>query len=237
MENNQKINVNVENGVKTLRILHGDAMPEQEPTPVQIHGHINTVCEFLRKRKDLINVEKSHITVDKINGEIKLVFDEDSVYSGEIKGSLTLSDKLKEWIINQEKSMAPVELARFMKMRKNQFYNREDGMKVINSLMSFKAKVNKELDQKDNMKGNIDLKLQQTVEHYLPATFALNIPLFKNGDKLTFSVEFVVNSANFQIQLISEELEEFIENEIESEVNRKVEAIKEITNKIPIIEV
>lgn len=66
-------------------------------------------------------------------------------------------------------------------------------MKLVTDLQNFKAKVDKEIEQSNNNRGDRRILINQAVEHNLPEAFTLILPIFKGTAKQTIAVEVYVN--------------------------------------------
>ena len=81
--------LNTEEGQETI-IRFGDALPLKEPKAVSISGTIDAPARWVEKRKDDIVSADAHVLVDRDHMSITLKTDENSAYSNQIVGVLTL---------------------------------------------------------------------------------------------------------------------------------------------------
>jgi len=229
-----KINVTVENGVKTLEVRHGEALTPKDRNVVNINGNIDSPKEFLKFRE--ITSEDCHIEVDREKRSISLLLDATSPYPGLVKGQLDYTENFIQFQINTGREWNIFQLADFIKLRKSFFPNKTEASKLVTELRNFKAKVNKELEEKDDRRGNTDYVRRQTIESNLPESFKLKVKIFKGFPEFTFNVEVAVNPDTFECTLVSEEAAEIIEDNIDNIVDDEVDSICELQPMLAIIE-
>lgn len=240
----QKISINVEKGVSEVVIREGDApkvLDPKAPVKTKISGVIGTPLEYLQKRVNTgqFEQEKSHIIVNRENVSITLVINEDDEYKrGTIKGVLELHPKFKEFGINANKLWTPTELGMFFKMNRAFFPDRTENIKLVSELMNFTATVNNSIERSVNENGNRTDNFAQVVNSNLPASFVLNIPIFKgkSAEKLEIETFANVDGREISFVLLSPSANQTLEDIRDKAIDEQIEQIKAIAPKIAIIE-
>lgn len=229
--------VKVENGVKSLEILQGAAKVIPEPLNVDVAGTITAPANYLEKRIDVILVCAAHVLVNQNEGTICLVVDEKNKYKDTIKGSLTLNPDFEKFGINKGVQRDTFDLADFIKMNRFFFVDKNVALKLISELKNFKAKVNKQIENSTNDRGNSRFLQDQIVESNIPESFDLSIPIFKGEERQVFKVEININSSNFSCTLISPDVKDLI-NEFKADlVNKQVDRIQVLCPELLIVNV
>lgn len=233
----QKININAVPGVSEIIIREGKAIePERERKPLVIIGTIDAPFRFLKNRiSDLTEfLHNCNIAVDKEAGKIVLSLYETSELGDSVTGTIILDENIKAFGINNGKYMTPEDMSNFLRIRKHYFESEAEYSNIFTALRNFRAKVNQQVAAIKDDAGNYEQKKEQVVEHNIPKTFKLNMPVFKGMPKVLFEVEFLVNKTLdvtlYSAQLI--QLEDELRNQYLSEV---VEKIAEVAPEIVII--
>ncbi|MCQ2105904.1 MAG: hypothetical protein MJZ26_08940 [Fibrobacter sp.] len=202
----------VTNGtINEIVIREGKALELREPEAVRIVGTIDSPARWA-EAKSGIDINRSHVSVNRDWMTIELKIDETSPYGTDIEGRLEWSMEFKKIGINTNNYMTAQQLAELIKMNRAYFENRTQAMKLTSDLMSFKAKVNKYVESSDNNRGNKSLILNQAVEHNLPEAFTLSIPLFKGQPKTNIECEVYVRAEDLCCTLVSAQANEVIED-------------------------
>lgn len=232
------LNITVENGVKTVEIRTGEALPVREQKAVEIYGVLNTPLKWLQKRVELINQKAAHILVNREQMIIQLKIDEENHFASTISGKLEFNPIFLKFGINQGNYKTPLEMSEFFKMNRSHFENQQQAMELVSLLKVFKAKVNKEVEQEVNLnKGDKRLLLAQTVDSNLPDGFTLEIPVFKGQDKQRIEVETYFNPDDLTCTLVSPAANDIIELTRDSEIDNVLNAIEGLAPGIAILEV
>ena len=233
-----KIDKLPEDGI--IRIFTAKGLDEKEPKKLAaIAGAIQTPLEFLTKRKGFvsIDVETSHLEYDLEAYEIVLICNENSHYSNTITGKMIETEVLKNLNINNGKRWETFELADFIRLNRSIFANVGDAAKLVTVLNNFKAKVDKTLEQSKDNRANYSLQRRQVVESNLPDAFKLQLPIFKGQPKVDIEVEIDIDPQSLECVLISPQLAETVQRNIETILGEQIEKIKEQCPTLPIIEV
>ncbi len=218
-----------------IEIREGKALELLKPLepivkePLKILGNIGTVSEFLQKRGSLFDPNKCNICVDL---RVKcIVFNgNDQNDNGEFKtvvaSKLNVTDDYCGIEINTDREFEALELARFLRKRKNMFVDSEQYVKVWSALSSFQAEVQRQITKSDDRTGNAANVIKQQVTSNLPKVFTLSLQVFENAPELIIDVEIDVEPNSLRCSMISFDLQEKIKTQalelIESELNTKI---------------
>ena len=240
-----KFNVETKNGIVT--ILEGKA-PEQKPLlrnkGFRKIGGTRTVLEIVSKEpmKSIIeNRVDEHndifLLVDRDNFSMILEVNTNmSNTKDEFITVLKLSKKIQEFGINEDKSWTTFDLANFIKMNRTYFETKQQAMELVTVLRNFKAKVDKDIENADDTRGNKKLLLQQTVDSNIPESFNLTLPIFKGLPNQTINVEVMIDASDFSCRLISPDASDFIETESKKILDEELDEIKELHPNLKVIE-
>lgn len=234
----ENLNVQFSEGMQVaeLVIREGKALEPREPVAVAIVGCIDSPLSWLTKRIGTYEPLMSHILVDREKRSIVLKIDENNFYRTVVEGRLDEHPDFNKIGINSGEYLTNFEMADLFKMNRSMFENKNVAMKLVTELQRFKAKVDKEIEQADNNRGDRKLLLAQTVESNLPEKFKLSIPLFKGQKKQTFEVEVYIRASDLCCTLISPEANDFMQEMIDTVIDKQIEGIKEVAPNIVIIE-
>lgn len=246
MEENKKINVNIPEGANAVEVIirEGVAAPQLEmkaPVKTELLGTIGVPAEYLEKRvaTKQFTQERSHLIVNRENIFLRLVINEDDEYlRGVVSGQLEFSPVFKKFGINSGKAWTPTELGLFFKMNRAFFPDRAVNMALVTELMNFKAKIDSKIEQSFKEKGDRTDNFAQVVNSNLPASFVLNIPIFKGMNAETIEVETVTNIDGREVSfvLISPGAQETLETIRDAAIDAELGRIRVIAPNIAIIE-
>ena len=167
---------------------------------------------------------------------IALQCNENNHYGTLVVGSLTLSPEYKRFGINEGEYITNFEMAELIKMNRSFFENKSVAMKLVTDLQNFKAKVDKEIENSDNKRGDRRILVNQVVQSNLPEAFNLVIPVFKGCEKQTVQVEVYVNPNDFTCTLVSAQSNELIIETRDTIIDEVLERIRLTCPDIVIIE-
>lgn len=220
--------VNKQNKEGETVLLIGDA-PKQlnavEPNQLRLSGTINAPAEFYNKLKDLHDKNKCHVIYNIKNGTILLVVDENfNKVNTEVKGTMIKNPDLQELKINHNYKYGVKELMQTLKFNRLLFANQEENMKVVMQLQNFKAKVEKEITNMDDQRGNEAITKIQKLETGLQERFVLETEIYKGTPKKRFEVEILcqITSNDLQVWLESRELKEIEQKAAEEEIQKQL---------------
>lgn len=247
MNENKKVVVNLPEGTTQAEVtVREGAAPKvldpKAPVKIDICGVISAPVEFLTKRgseEDQINPKRCHVIVNREKLTITLITAENDEYlSGKVVGTLSLHPKFLEFGINQKRTWEPAELGQFFKMNRAFFPNRDENMKLVSDLKNFSATVNSSMDRQSKENGSMKMSYGQVVNSNLPEAFTLTIPIFKGVAPASVQVEVyaTIDGSDVYLQLFSPAANQIIEEMRDEAINEQVEAIREISPEIAIIE-
>lgn len=226
--------LNEKNGGYCIRF--GEALPLKEPKAVSIDGTIDAPARWVEKRKDDIKQADAHIIVDRDHMSITLNIDENSAYSDQIKGTLTLSSEMQEFGINTGEYMSCFDMSDRIKQLRSYFETQQEAMKLVSELRNFKAKIDKELELSDDKRGNQRILKSQFVESNLPKDFKIQLPIFKGMKKETIQVEVEINQNDLSCTLVSPEAHDIVIQQRDVHMDAVIDRIKDAAPTIVIIE-
>lgn len=234
----KKINVSLDNNpVTILEMREGAALPLREPVKIDIAGNIDAVARFIENRNSEFEHKQAHILIDRDKMTITIIFDETSYFSGKVKGSAVISKNFCEWKINTGTSWTTFELADFIRMHRAFFENTGTAVELVSQLRNFKAKVNKELENADDKRGNREIVKRQVVESNIPASFKINLEIFKGFDPQIIDVEIDIDADSLNCKLVSPHAAEIYERISDSIIDDQLSKITELASDILQIEV
>ena len=226
--------LNEKNGGYCIRF--GEALPLKEPKAVSIDGTIDAPARWVEKRKDDIKQADAHIIVDRDHMSITLNIDENSAYSDQVTGTLTLSSEMQEFGINTGEYMSCFDMSDRIKQLRSYFETQQEAMKLISELRNFKAKIDKELELSDDKRGNQRILKSQFVESNLPKDFKIQLPIFKGMKKETIQVEVEINPNDLSCTLVSPEAHDIVVQQRDMHMDAVIDRIKDAAPTIVIIE-
>lgn len=217
-------------------IREGNAVKLHEPVKVDITGTIDAPARWLEKRFDCIKEKTCNVVVDREQMSIALRCNENNHYGSSVVGRMELSQEYKRFGINSGEYVTNFELAELIKMNRTYFESKSTAMKLVTELQNFKAKVDKEIEQSDNNRGDRRMLVNQAVQHNLPEAFTLVLPIFKGVPAQTIQVEVYVNPGDLSCTLVSPEANDIVTSSRDGLMDAVIERIKSATPDIVIIE-
>ena len=224
-------------GVREIIIREGQALPAKEPIPVRIDGTIDAPARWAENRKSVIPQLNSFMCINRQEMRITLVEDERNSYFNRITGTMTLSDKFKEFGINSGKYITNFEMADLFKMNRSFFETKTICMDLVSKLKNLKASVNKQIEASNNDRGNRRELVDQVVQHNIPESFKLTLPIFNGTDPQEIEVEINVDADDLSCTLISPHAKDLIERMRNEKIDEVIERVKKACPDIVIIEV
>lgn len=233
----KELKINVEKGVETITILHGNAEAVFHKKAIEVkNASINAVQEYLSKKvvsAEVIEHSKIEFCYDKLY--IHLLYDARERNPDVIQGSLKLHPDLLKFEINSGKSYSTFELADFIKMNRHYFENKDYAMKLVNELRNFEGKVNRDVEARSDERGNKRALINQVVESNIPSGFFLELPVFVGQKNTRLEVEVNI-TASFECTLISPDLKQLIDLESKNILDEQLEKIKVLHPELKIFE-
>ena len=115
--------------------------------------------------------------------------------------------------------------------------SKAEAMGLISSLMNFKATVNREIEKKDDNRGNKKDLIEQVVQTSLPSGFSIHIPLFKGREVRKINLEILIDGDDFACTLFSPNIIEMIEEGFDKMIELEIQLIKESYPELVVIEI
>lgn len=233
------VNITLNESGQFLEVRQGEALEIKPPLNIEIYGVLDSPVKWLEKRFEKIDLDEAHIVVDRDKKIISLVFNETNTYEHSmVRGQLSIHPIFEKFGINSGKYRTPLEMSELFKMNRSYFENTQTAMELVSLLKVFKAKVNKEVEQNiDLHKGDKKLIYNQVVDSNLPPTFNVELPIFKGGEKHVLELETYFNPDDLTCTLVSPQANDIIEQITDDAINSVLEQIKNITDRLPIIEI
>lgn len=211
------------NGKITIEVLEGPAQKFLDPVdPIEkgildLTGHVGTIYNFLSRRNHLFKPDECHIRVEANAMHFKgNECDDHNEYATIIRSKITETGKFQNLAVNSDKSFEALELAGYLRRRKNMFINPEQFDKVFTALSSFKAEIKRQVETANDKTGNYVNSIQQTVTHNMPRKFDLKVQIFEQTYPVQIEIEVDVNPNDLSCSLMSFDLDEKYETLRES---------------------
>ena len=229
--------VALEQGLGTIVLLEGKAPEQLNDLPIEIKGNIDAPSRFLKGRFEEFSNSKNHCMVSKTDGVITLHLNEKSpIDKYTIKGKIEIAKKFKSLGINDENvSYTPEQLANKFKLLRSLFASNLEHTNICSTLRNLKAKINRELENSDDKKGNVTKNFQQSVESNMPDSITLKLPLLEGELPVEIELNVVLeaeNGSSIKCYLESIDAADLIEQQFEDRVNEEVEYLKEFVTII-----
>lgn len=233
----QNLKITVENEVKTLNVLTGEAEKIYHEKSFEVKkASIGAVAEFLKKLGENNEVlDHSKVEFSYENLFLNLYHDVRRRNPDFIGGILRLHPDLEKFEINSGKTYSTFKLADFIKMNRHYFENKEIAMKLVSDLRNFEGKVSKEVEQKSDNRANNKILINQVVTSNIPESFILVFPIFLGKEKTRITVEIDINSV-FECMLVSPDLKQMIDENSKTCIDTELNQIKELHPDLKIFE-
>lgn len=233
-----KEQINITTDQKELIIREGQAEKIIALKAVNIAGIINSPLEFLKVRKEVINLLSSNIQIDREGLRITLSIDESTELESKVTGELELTQEFKSFGINTGKGWVPRELAEHIKMNRICFESKDVANKLVSILMDVKIRIDKAIENQSGQKGNLrQLKEQTLTECNIPESLTMLMPIFKGSKKSEFPCEIWINPEDLSVKLISPDAQDIIRSVRDEEIDTVIAEIREICPTLAIIEI
>ena len=264
------VSVNIENytGDKPIVIIQRqdnakktlDPIPAKEPEAICIEGIISTPRTWLEKRAKYICINNARLEVHREDGVIKLVINETNTHNemlfgadevgfdfntdykrGSITGSIEYTEIYKQLNINDfNHFFNPVKLAKFLRLHRAIFPDKEQAAVLIAKLKNIDAKISGDYKKECETHGTISKTdyYSQHVTHNLPESFKINIAIFKGAPKETFEIEIDADVVDGKIgvQFVSPAIAEADEEVRDKLIDAEIEGIKKLCPDLVIVE-
>jgi hypothetical protein len=217
-------------------IREGEALKPVPPKKIELTGDIKTVTEFIGKRKALaiagisgaqyIEPTRAVVEVDKIKRTITLSLDPENINGTVVTAKLEPNPDLEQFHINGKKQFSQRELINLLKFSRLYFEDFGKHGDLLKAYTAFTAKTYTDLANDSDSRGNKNFGFTKKVETGLPATFIMNMPVFKGQESRRFMVEICLDvtdaAASFWFESV--ELAEIMEMEGEKILRDELKA-------------
>lgn len=243
MENNE-IHVHVADGVKTLEIRHGDALPLKEPVKQKFEGLLCVPGDYYEKRKGQeknlgllgkvtadLNPFESIVKINVDQKRITLIENDRDAYSHEVIGTLQQFPEIEEMGINSNKMLDEKSLLKLLLYKRRWFEDLTQYNKLIEGLKKFNFVMNGSGANENDHQGNIKVLREKQVKSNIDLNFKLKMPLYKNEEPKSFFVEIrvdVSDGGKIQLWLESIELFEMLEEQAEQLLLKEAARFEEL---------
>lgn len=238
MNNNNKINITVSEGVEEVVIREGKANDLHIPNGMEIGQlTIDAVKEYLSKEGiDSDEIKNSFVFYSTDDNEpfIQLNYAIRRENKDDIHGKLTIDPDLKKFGINSGSQFTTHQLANFIRLNRHYFETKDQAMALVNQLQNFKATVDKEIEKANDNRGNAALVIKQKVISNVPLDFTLYLPIFKGTEKKALKCEIDIDANDLTCSLVSPDLKELIQTESFRIINSELDEIKKLFPELKI---
>lgn len=264
MENEKKAFVHIENytGEKPIEIIYREDAPQRtlEPLPAAVPGQISecgtveTPYRFLEKKKHLIDLDKCSLSVNREEGTLELFINdtgsrkaydpyEELPYDytgGKVTGEISCANEFADLHINDGSLISPVKLAKFFRLNRHLFPDKEELGVLIAKLKNVEAKVSGDYRKECETRGTISKTdfYSMNVAHNLPESFTMNFAIFKGALKENYEIEIDADIVDGQIMvaLISPAVNSEKNTQIDKLIDAELEKITALCPELLIIE-
>lgn len=224
----------IEKGIVELTILEGSAKTQYNPEAVEISGTITAPSIFVKNRDT--DIKTSHCLVSKSEGTMKLVVNEqDTCNKFTVKGKVTFGKVFTELGINTGKAYDPMNLSAKLRLKRSIFKSPAEHTKIVNLLRNIEAKIDQEISNDDDLKGNRKVAFSQKVSSNIPDSITLKLPLIEGDDDVEIGVNVLLQAdgvSNIKCYLESVDGAELIDNRLKTVID---EEVKKIESKVTVI--
>ena len=197
-----------------------DLIAPKKPNKIALVGVIQAPADFAEKRSETFDKKYAHVVANYTDRTIVLVINEADldpelcIEGGTVTGKIEIYPILAELGINGNKEYNHRSLFDSLKFLSRFFESKEAHSGLLKALTNFNAKVNVKLKDENDFAGTSALEVLQTIEHDIPLSFVLEMPLFGNTDRTKFKVDIRVAGRGTSVYfwLESVDLEELTES-------------------------
>ncbi|HBG71447.1 MAG: hypothetical protein A2W93_14440 [Bacteroidetes bacterium GWF2_43_63] len=138
-----------------LVIREGHALAVLPKDVLKVTGTIGVPFAYIEKRKATINPENAVVEVDYEKRHIKFLQDQYDSLSPIVAGFIVLDPDLQKWEIGTTKTRSSKDLALMIKSNRLMFESIELATRLVTIFEDLKVKVEREIQDKDDHRGNI----------------------------------------------------------------------------------
>ena len=223
-------NVNVTIKGETLTILEGKVLDPKPSEKISITGDIKSVSSFLNVRLEQgkgtqeIDKAKAVIIVDKNSRTIELQIDPENFYGACVKGTLEISEELKQFGINSLQKFSRQDLVKLIKMNRLFFDNKDKHSETLLAFQKIESSVNYSAKDGSDDRGNKERQFVKNVTTNAPMSFTLNIQIFKGFPAQPLSVDICldIEEGTAKFWLESVQLNELMQSSVDDIFNEEL---------------
>lgn len=264
------VSVNIENytGDKPIVIIQRrdnakkeiDPIPAKAPVAININGIISTPRTWLEQRAKYIVIKNARLEVFREDGKINLIINENGSHGeivfnendpkfdfpmdyagGEVLGKIEYTEIYEKLHINDfNYFFAPAKLAKFLRLHRAIFPDKEQAAVLIAKLKNVEAKISGDYKKECENHGTISKTdyYSQHVTHNLPESFKINIAIFKGAPNETFEIEIDADivDGNIGVQFVSPAIADADDDVRDKLIDQELEAIKALCPDLVILE-
>jgi hypothetical protein len=221
-----KINVHMVPGTNEVIIREGKAPEFKYPEKINVSGVLFSPADYMENKLGfkLLNPSECHLIIDIKLGELVFHVNAKDPHSADVlTGKLKRASVLSLFGINEEKFYADKELAKFFRKAEYYFSDSVVHKKVVDELMKFKAKIDVQLENMKDNRGNVKQLYERVVESNIPEKFVMKAPLFEGYEPIEFTVLIGAEADTTGVQFFLESPELF---KLEEEEKRRLIGIE-----------
>lgn len=240
-----KVEVKVEEGVKTLVLREGDAEVIHQNEKVEIEGTISAPWKFFKERMMIAldgsptgmtdkiqhDMKLSHLVFSYQRRYVNLIMVENNPIKYIVKGKLIENPDIKKLQVNTGKKFTSKELCDLLRMNKFFFADKDQNGTVIQNLQKIKVSIQTQIEKEANDKtgDKRDLYDVKVNRDQTPLEFNLSLPIYVGQPATKFKVDINIDvrDRNIDFWLESPELAELLEAKCREVIDAEVKQFEE----------
>ena len=229
-------------------------LPAAVPGEIKEEGIIDTPRRFLEKKKHLIDINKCSLNVNREKGTLKLYINETGsreaydpyaklpydYTGGSVVGRVNYTKDFIYLHINDGSLFNPVKLAKFFRLNRHLFPDKEELGMLIAKLKNVEAKVSGDYKKECETHGTISKTdfYSMNVSHNLPESFTMNFAIFKGVPKENYPIEIDADiiDGHIMVALVSPAVNSEKESQNDKLINEELKKISALCPELLIIE-
>ena len=212
----QKLNIEVTGNELTIR--EGKALDLKPKEKVSLSGTITAPGDYALTRASTFDKLSCNVLANYTSRTIVLTINEGDPLASTIKGTLDIFPELETLGVNKNRMYSEKELYSKLNFFGRYFSDKAAHKDLLTKLQQFKAKVQRDFVNADDYKGTAAIEKITKIEHEIPLSFQLNIPIFTGGAHKTFTVNINITATDGGISFWFEsvDMHEIISRETDS---------------------
>lgn len=221
-----ELNVQTKDGVLIIR--EGKAPKINEPLEVHVRGALDSPSNFIKNQPP--DTGKAVVLVNEEKGQVAYLADPSNELAPRVLGELKENPELNKFRINSGETFDPDALAKVLKMNRFMFQNKETLMEIVATLKNLDATIDAELKKHSDERGNLEMRVKQTVKSNLPTSLTFFAKPFVGMEKVQFPAELGLQVSGTGILItidspdLKEKCDEYKSKLIEEELSELQEA-------------